>query len=49
MRLIEEQMNQAILNKTDWHKDNTEVIYDRSVDQSYVYLHGHNIATYDHF
>jgi len=50
MRKIEEQMNEAILNKThQWSKDNTMVMYHSQTDESFIYLHGHNIAKYDHF
>ena len=45
MRLIERQMNQAILNCEDWKSDNTEVTYSPERDASYVYLHGNHIAT----
>jgi hypothetical protein len=48
MRLIEEQMNQAIINKGTWTKDNTEVTYYTSHDLSHIRLHGHHIAFYDH-
>ncbi len=43
MRLIEKQMNDAILNSKDWHKDNTQVINIEGV--SFVYLFGNLIAT----
>tara|TARA_R110000803_G_scaffold94912_2_gene162675 strand:- start:330 stop:617 length:288 start_codon:yes stop_codon:yes gene_type:complete len=50
MRLIEEQMNQAIINKDhQWAKDNTCVQYIPQLDESFIYLHGHHIATYSHF
>ena len=45
MRIIERQMNQAILNSENWKSDNTEVIYSPERDASYVYLHGNHIAT----
>lgn len=45
MRIIEKQMNQAILNCQDWKNDNTEVIYSPVRDASYVYLHNNHIAT----
>ena len=48
MRLIEEQMNQAIATKVAWTKDNTEVTYYTSHDLSHIRLHGHHIAFYDH-
>lgn len=46
MRKIEKEMNHAINNGLDWHKDNTEVITVGGF-RSYlsgVYLHGHHIA-----
>ena len=49
MRLIEEQMNQAINSKSTWSKDNTEVIYFANSDVSMVFLHGHKIAVFDHY
>ena len=50
MRLIESQMNNAIINKTHyWSKDNTVVMYHPQTDESFIYLHSHNIATYSHF
>ena len=45
MRIIEKQMNTAILNCEDWKNDNTEVLYSPERDASYVYLHGNHIAT----
>jgi hypothetical protein len=45
MRKIELQMNKAIIDCTDWKKENTEVIYSPERDASYVYLHGNHIAT----
>ena len=48
MRLIEKQMNFALSNKTNWRKDNTQVVYNESTNCSSVYLHGHQIATLDH-
>jgi hypothetical protein len=42
MRLIERQMNKAILNSENWKSDNTEVIYSPERDASYVYLHGNS-------
>ena len=45
MRVIERQMNKAILNCEDWKKENTEVTYSPERDASYVYLHGNHIAT----
>ena len=45
VRKIEAQMNNAILNRKDWKKDNTEVIYSPERKASYVHLHGNHIAT----
>ena len=47
MRLIEQQMCSAVINKNDWRKDNTEVMYSPSRDVCCVYLHGNLIATID--
>ena len=48
MRLIEKQMNFALSNRANWRKDNTEVLYNSNTNCSSVYLHGHQIATFDH-
>lgn len=48
MRLIEKQMNQAINSKSNWSKDNTEVMYYEGNNLSHVRLHGHHIAYFDH-
>ena len=48
MRLIEQQMNEALNNQSNWSKDNTMVTYQPLDNVSYVYLHGHHIATYSH-
>ena len=48
MRKIEQQMNRAISNKVDWSSSNTRVEYNESTDCSSIYLHGHQIASYDH-
>ena len=45
MRVIEREMNTAILNSQNWKSDNTEVVYSPERDASYVYLHGNHIAT----
>ena len=42
MRVIEKQMNDAILNQKDWKKDNTEVITYSHVSD--VFLYGNLIA-----
>ena len=49
MRLIEEQMCSAVINKNDWRKDNTEVMYSPSRDVCCVYLHKNLIATIDKY
>ena len=48
MRKIEQQMNRAIANKADWASSNTRVEFNDSTNCSSVFLHGHNIATFDH-
>ena len=48
MRKIEQQMNNAISNKVDWNSSNTRVEYNDLSNCSSIYLHGHQIATYDH-
>ena len=48
MRKIERQMNFAISNKADWSSSNTSVSYNNSTNCSSIYLHGHQIATFDH-
>lgn len=45
MRKIEAQMNDAILNKINWQSANTKVSYSPEREASYIYLHGHHIAT----
>lgn len=45
MRIIEKQMNTAILQCQDWKNSNTSVTYSPERDASYVYLHGNHIAT----
>ena len=47
MRKIERQMNFAISNKADWSGSNTSVSYNESTNCSSIYLHGHQIATFD--
>jgi hypothetical protein len=49
MRLIEQQMCSAVINKNDWRKDNTEVMYSPSRDVCCVYLHKNLIATIDNY
>ena len=48
MRKIEKQMNFAISNKGNWSSSNTRVEYNENSNCSSVYLHGHQIATFDH-
>ncbi len=48
MRKIEQQMNRAISNKSNWSSSNTQVSYNESTDCSSIFLHSHKIATYDH-
>ena len=48
MRKIERQMNFAISNKGNWSSSNTQVSYNNNTNCSSVYLHGHQIATFDH-
>ena len=48
MRKIERQMNFAISNKGNWSSSNTRVEYNNSTNCSSIYLHGHQIATFDH-
>jgi len=45
MRLIEQQMCNAISQGKDWHKDNTRVEIDVDTNTSAVYLHNNLIAT----
>ena len=48
MRKIEQQMNRAISNRSNWAGSNTTVTYNDSTNCSAVFLHGHNIATVAH-
>ena len=48
MRKIEQQMNRAIANRTDWSSSNTRVEFNDSTNCSSVFLHGHQIATFAH-
>ena len=48
MRQIERQMNSAISNKADWCSSNTQVSFNSNTNCSQIYLHGHQIATYEH-
>ena len=49
MRKIEREMIDAVVNKNDWRKDNTEVLYSPSRDVCCVYLHKNLIATIDKY
>ena len=44
MRLIEQQMNDAISNNQNWQKDNTAVVFNPETNESTVFLHGNKIA-----
>ena len=48
MRKLERQMNFALSNKGNWSGSNTQVNYNSNTNCSSVYLHGHQIATFDH-
>ena len=48
MRKIEKQMNFAISNKADWSNSNTRVEFNSNTNCSSIYLHGHQIAIFDH-
>ena len=48
MRKLERQMNFAISNKGNWAGSNTQVNYNSNTNCSSIYLHGHQIATFDH-
>ena len=48
MRKLERQMNFALSNKGNWAGSNTTVSYNENTNCSSVYLHGHQIATFDH-
>ena len=48
MRKLEKQMNFALSNKGNWNGSNTSVVYNENTNCSSVYLHGHQIATFDH-
>ena len=41
-------MNRAIVNKNCWQSSNTSVTFNDATNCSAVYLHGHQIATFDH-
>ena len=41
-------MNFAISNKADWSNSNTRVEFNSNTNCSSIYLHGHQIATFDH-
>ena len=48
MRKIERQMNSAIRRQVNWAGSNTSVSYNDSTNCSSIYLHGHQIASFDH-
>ena len=48
MRKIEKQMNFALSNRSNWSNSNTRVEYNENTNCSSVYLHNHQIATFDH-
>jgi len=48
MRKLEKQMNFALSNKANWRGSNTVVEYNSNTNCSSVYLHGHQIATFNH-
>ena len=48
MRKLERQMNFALSNKANWAGSNTQVNYNSNTNCSSVYLHGHQIATFNH-
>ena len=41
-------MNFALSNRSNWSKDNTRVEFNDNTNCSSVYLHGHQIATFEH-
>ena len=48
MRKLERQMNFAVSNKGNWSGSNTQVNSNSNTNCSQIYLHGHQIATFDH-
>ena len=48
MRQIEKDMNNAVRNKIAWSKANTCTTFDNTIENSFVYLHGNHIATYNY-
>ena len=44
MRLIEQQMNDAISNNQNWQKDNTSVVFNPETNESTVFLFNNKIA-----
>lgn len=45
MRKIEDMMNAAVANNSNWTNSNTSVTYCPESEESKVYLHGNHIAT----
>lgn len=48
MRKIEKQLIEAIKAKTNFNKDNSQVVYCELLNSSDIFLHGKRIATYWH-
>jgi len=44
MRIIEQQMNDAITNNLNWKCDNTAVVFNPETNETTVFLHGNKIA-----
>jgi hypothetical protein len=49
MRKIEQDMLNAVNNRTDFNQANTRVTYHSKVDSSAIYLHGNHIGTFVHY
>ena len=47
MRKLEQQMNSALLRKTNWAGSNTTVTYNEFTNCSSILLHGHQFASLD--
>jgi hypothetical protein len=48
MRKLEQKMVEALNNSENFNGNNTTVIFDKSTNQSSIFLHGHLIAEYNH-
>lgn len=46
MKEIEKMATRAMLNRESFRKSNTEVVYDKCIETSTVYLHGNPIFTW---